>query len=61
MELADEEPDPVETELEDFLLCVRDGRQPKAGLEVGLADSAAVILANLAMDERRTVSFNEIG
>jgi hypothetical protein len=29
-------------------------------LEVGLADSAAVILSNLAMDEGRRVSFSEI-
>jgi hypothetical protein len=33
---------------------------PKAGLEIGLADSVAVILSNLAMDEGRRVYFSEI-
>ena len=36
------------------------GSKPKADVEVGLADSTAVILANLAMDEGRRVYFNEI-
>ena len=52
--------DPVATELEDFLLCVRDGKKPKANLEVGLNDSIGVILANLAMDQERKVKFSEI-
>ena len=34
--------------------------RPLAHLEVGLADSVAVILSNLAMDEGRKVYFNEI-
>ena len=33
---------------------------PKANLEVGMADSIAVILSNQAMDEGRKVYFNEI-
>ena len=33
---------------------------PKANLEIGLADSVAVIASNLAMDEGRRVYFNEI-
>ena len=32
----------------------------RADVEVGLADSVAVILSNLAMDEGRKVYFNEI-
>jgi predicted dehydrogenase len=51
--------DPVGVALEDFLLCIRDSKKPKADLEVGLADSIAVILANLAMDEERKVKFSE--
>ena len=41
---------------------VQEGRQRVAGLglEIGMADSAAVILSNLAMDEGRRVYFNEI-
>ncbi len=52
--------DPVAVELEDFLLCVRDGKKPKADMEVGLNDSIAVILANLAMDQERKILFSEI-
>jgi hypothetical protein len=33
---------------------------PKAGLKIGLRDSVAVILSNLAMDEGRRVYYNEI-
>ena len=51
--------DPVAVELEDFLLRVKDGGKPKADLEVGLNDSIAVMLANLAMDEERKVKFAE--
>jgi len=43
-----------------FFDCVRTNKKPKADLEVGLADSTAVILSNLAMDEGRRVYFNEI-
>ncbi len=52
--------DPVYVELEDFLLCVRDGKKPLADLEVGLHDSIGVILSNLAMDEKRTVFYSEM-
>lgn len=51
---------PVDTELESFFNNCRDGRRPKADLEIGLADSTAVILSNLAMDEERRVNFNEM-
>ncbi len=56
-----EEPrNPVDVELESFFNNCRDGKRPKADLEVGLADSTGVILANLAMDQERRVYFNEI-
>ncbi|HZT29672.1 MAG TPA: Gfo/Idh/MocA family oxidoreductase [Bryobacteraceae bacterium] len=60
--VPEEDRNPVDVELEDFLLCVKDptSRKPKADLEIGLNDSTAVILANLAMDENRRVYFNEI-
>jgi hypothetical protein len=47
-------------ELESFFDCCRTGHAPKANLEIGMADSVAVILSNLAMDEGRKVYFNEI-
>jgi predicted dehydrogenase len=61
--LVPEEPrNPVDTELEEFLLACKDpmNRKPKADMEVGLNDSTAVMLSNLAMDENRRVNFNEI-
>ena len=35
-------------------------QRPRADLEVGMADSIAVMLSNKAMDEGRKVYFNEI-
>ena len=58
--VPEEDKNPVDVELASFLDCVRTGAGPLAGLEVGLADSTAVILANQAMDEGRRVYFNEI-
>jgi len=58
--LPTEDRNPVDTELESFLSCVRSGNRPWADLEVGLADSTAVILSNLAMDENRRVYFKEM-
>lgn len=58
--LPEEDRNPVDIELEAFLDATRTGKRPLADLEVGLADSAMVILANLAMDEGRRVSFSEI-
>jgi predicted dehydrogenase len=57
--LPQEDRNPVDTELESFLSDVRTGNRPRADLEVGLADSIAVILSNIAMDENRRVSFKE--
>ena len=60
--IPEEDRNPVTVELEDFLLCCKDpmNRKPKCDIEIGLADSTAVILSNLAMDEQRRVYFNEI-
>lgn len=58
--LQEEQRNPVDTELESFFNNCRDGKRPLADLEVGLADSVAVILSNLAMDEGRRVQFSEI-
>jgi predicted dehydrogenase len=56
----EESRNPVDVELETFFKNCRDGQRPKADLETGLADSVAVILSNMAMDEGRKVYFNEI-
>src|SRR5262245_13520485 len=56
----EEDKNPVNAEIEGYFESVRTGVRPKADLEIGLADSTAVILSNLAMDEGRRVSFNEI-
>jgi predicted dehydrogenase len=51
---------PVDTELDSFFNDCRTGGRPKADVEVGLADSTAVMLANIAMYEDRVVNFSEI-
>jgi predicted dehydrogenase len=58
--VPEEGKNPVDTAMESFFNDVRTGGRPKADLEVGLADSTACILANLAMDEGRRVYMNEI-
>ncbi len=58
--MVPEERNPVDTELLGFFESVRTGKRPLADLEVGLADSIAVILSNLAMDEGRRVYMKEI-
>jgi len=58
--MPEETKNPVDVELEEFLDCVRAGKRPKADIEVGLADSTAVILSNIAMDEGRRVYMEEI-
>jgi predicted dehydrogenase len=56
-----EEPrNPVDTELESFFKDCRTLNRPKANIDVGLADSATVMLTNLAMDEDRKVMWSEI-
>jgi hypothetical protein len=58
--LPEEDKNPVDVQMEKFFESCRTGVKPLADLEVGLADSTAVVLANLAMDEGRRVYFNEI-
>jgi predicted dehydrogenase len=58
--VPEEDRNPVDVQLEAFFDACRTGKRPLADLEVGLTDSANVILANLAMDEGRRVYFNEI-
>ena len=58
--VPEEDRNPVDVELEAFLESSRTGKRPLADLEIGLADSASVMLANQAMDEGRRVFFNEI-
>ena len=58
--LPEEDRNPVDVELESFFDACRTGKRPLADMEVGLADSTTVILANLAMDEGRRVYFNEM-
>ncbi|MGH9674235.1 MAG: Gfo/Idh/MocA family protein, partial [Bryobacteraceae bacterium] len=53
--VPEEDRNPVDVELESFFECCRTGARPRADLEVGLADSTSVMLANLAMDEGRRV------
>ncbi len=56
----DEDRNPVETQLEAFFNDSRTMKRPLADIEVGLADSTAVMLSNLAMDQDRKVFFKEI-
>jgi hypothetical protein len=58
--IQEEQRNPVDTELETFFQNCRDGKRPIADVEVGLADSTAVILSNLSMDQGRRIYFNEI-
>jgi predicted dehydrogenase len=58
--LPTEDRNPVDTELESFLNDAKTGARPRADVEVGLSDSTAVMLSNLAMDENRRVDFSEI-
>lgn len=58
--VPEEDRNPVDVAMESFLNDCKRGSKPKADVEIGLADSTAVILANLAMDEGRRVYFNEI-
>ncbi|MDX2154703.1 MAG: Gfo/Idh/MocA family oxidoreductase [Bryobacteraceae bacterium] len=58
--VPEEDVNPVDTQLASFFEDVKAVRTPRANLEVGLQDSIAVILSNLAMDEQRRVYFNEI-
>src|SRR5580700_7867900 len=56
----EEDKNPVNAEIEGYFESIRTGKKPLSDMEVGLADSTAVILSNLAMDEGRRVYFSEI-
>jgi predicted dehydrogenase len=58
--VQEEDTNPVDVELITFFEHCRDGKRPRADLEVGMADAIAVMLSNKAMDENRRVYFNEI-
>lgn len=59
--MVPEEPqNPVDTELEGFFKNVKDGGQPLSNVEIGLSDSASVILTNHALDEDRKVYWTEL-
>ena len=58
--VPEESKNPVDVQLEQFVECCKTGKRPLADLEVGLTDSANVILANLARDEGRRVFYEEI-
>jgi predicted dehydrogenase len=60
--VPEEDKNPVNVELEEFMASCKNptGRKPIANVELGLNDSIAVILSNLAMDEGRRVNFSEI-
>jgi predicted dehydrogenase len=58
--LPRENRNPVDVQMESFFDCCRTGDRPEADVEIGLANSTAVILSNIAMDEERRVRFDEI-
>ena len=58
--VSEEDRNPVETEMESFFTDCQQGGHPKADLEVGLNDSIAVMLSNMAMEQERRVRFDEI-
>jgi predicted dehydrogenase len=60
VDLPEEDRNPVDVQMESFFECCRTGDTPKADVDVGLANSTAVILSNLAMDQERRVYFNEM-
>jgi hypothetical protein len=51
---------PVDIQFDRFFECVKTGSKPLADVEVGLADSTAVILSNMAMEQDRKIYFNEM-
>jgi predicted dehydrogenase len=58
--VPEENKNPVDVQLEEWMECVRTGAKPKADVNIGLEDSINVMLSNLAMDEGRRVYMNEI-
>ena len=58
--VSEETRNPVDVELESFFDNVKTGGHPKADVEIGLKDSIAVMLSNMAMEQERRVRFDEI-
>jgi hypothetical protein len=58
--VPEEDRNPVDISLESFFNDIRNLSRPKADLEVGLGDSASVMLANRCMYEERKVLYSEI-
>lgn len=58
--VPEEDRNPVDIELESFFNDIKNNTRPMSDLEVGLHDSAAVMLANRCMYEERKVLFSEI-
>ncbi len=58
--VPEEDRNPVDVSLESFFNDIRTLSRPKADLEVGLGDSASVMLANRCMYEERKVLYSEI-
>ena len=56
----DEDRNPVETQLEAFFNDSKTMKRPLADIEVGLADSTAVMLSNICMEQDRKVYFKEL-
>jgi predicted dehydrogenase len=56
----EEDKNPVDNELESFLQNVRDGKRPRADVEVGLHDSISVMLSNMCMEQERRINYSEI-
>ena len=58
--VPEEDRNPVDQQFIEFFECCRTLAKPKADLEIGLNDSSAVILSNMAMDENRRVYASEL-
>lgn len=52
---VERERNPIQAEDEHFFECIRQGKKPRADLDVGVADSRAVIYANRAMEKKERV------
>ena len=53
----EKERNPIQAEDEHFFECIRQGNKPLADLDIGAADSRAVIYANRAMDKKTRITW----
>lgn len=58
--IPEESQNPVDTELRSFLEDCKKGGRPRANIDVGLNDSATVMLTNKAVEEDRKVLWSEL-